>query len=199
MKSQIIISPVFGDPFEVSAITSKYAVTQNDSVGTLRETMRFRFSLSRNNIQLGYSVTHEGLTWIIRDAQIFPGAKRIVVDAERETLDHSRCQNVDIYQWESEFDCNSKVSPRLFLEGVKASIVEGRRSSVSIHDSKRSFSEYELYMEQESARQLTGLSLVRGKQDFKVSQISGLDTPGKLAVIRARVHQAKITEGVGYG
>ena len=199
MSSEIIISPVFGESFEVTASASKYAVTQNDSVGTLRETMRFRFPLCKNNVHLGYSVTHEGLVWIIRDAQIFTGAKRIVVDAERETLDYSRCQIVDVHQWESDHDCNSKISPRLIAEGLKASIVEGRKSSISIHDSKRSYSEYEIYMEQEPARKLDGLSLIRGKQDFKVSQISGLDTPGKLAIIKARVHQAKITEGMSYG
>ena len=50
MSSVITISPMFGEPFEVTATASKYAVQQNDEIGTLRESMRFRFDLSKNNV-----------------------------------------------------------------------------------------------------------------------------------------------------
>ena len=197
MSSVIVISPVFGEPFEVKATASKYAVQQNDEIGTLRESIRFRFNECDSTIQLGYSVEYEELTWIIRDAQKFPGARRIVVDAERETLDYSRCQLVDIYQWESEHDCNSRIAPVVKAESVKVSVVEGPRTSISIHDARRSVSEYHLYLEPDVARQLTGLSLIRGKQDFKVVEVERLDTPGRLALVRAKVHQAKIAEVAG--
>lgn len=196
MSSVITISPVFGEAFEVCATASKYAVQQNDDVGTLRESMRFRFDLSKNNVQLGYTIEHEGLVWTIKDAQIFRGARRIVVDTERETLDYSRCQLVDIYRWETENDCNSKIAPVLVEQDIKVSVVEGLRSSVSIHDSRRSVSEYNIYMQPEVARKLNGLSLIRGKQDFKVVEVRRLDTPGSLALVTAKVHQSKISEGL---
>ena len=191
MYSELTITPVSGDPFVVPATASLYAVRQNGESATLQESVRFRFNATGDSVKLGYSVNYEGSEWIIRDARIYQGARRVVVDATRISLDESRCEIVDIYQWDSESDCNARIAPAKVLESVKVSITDGAIGTVEIHDSRRKIKSFRIFMEQELARQLGGYTLVRGSQDFKVSSISNLETPGILAVAEAQVMQSK--------
>lgn len=197
MRYSITVTPVAGDPFEVLATASKYSVNANDDRGTLRESVRFRFDASMGTVSLGYSIEFEGQTWVVRDAQLFRSARRIVVDADRESLDHSRCECVDIYMWETDNDCNAKIYPKLWKENVLVSVVESARRTVSIHDTQRTVTDYRVYMEQDLARQLNGRTLIRGKRDLKINGISGLDIPGKLATADAVVQQAKLNQEAG--
>ena len=188
----IEVRPIKGEPFTADAHASKYSVSTNDDRGTMRESVRFRFHLSCGTAKLGYSVKYEESEWIVKSAQIYSSANRVVVDAEKESLDYSRCQLADIFQWESEYDCNSRISPKKIYEDVTISVVEGKRESIVLHDSRRTVQHYNIYMEPQHARQLTGTSIIRGKQDFKVVGVFGLEIPGGLAEIEAVVQQSKI-------
>ena len=191
MYSELTITPVHGDPFVVPATASLYAVRQNGETATLQESVRFRFNATGDTVRLGYSVRYDDSEWIIRDARIYQGARRIVVDATRISLDESRCQIVDIYQWDSEADCNARISPKKIYESERVSITDGSIGTVEIHDSRRKVKSFRVYMEQELARKLGGYTLIRDNQDFKVASISNLETPGTLAIVEAQVMQSK--------
>lgn len=153
------------------AHVSKYLCQHDTGIPAVISTARFR-TCCNPPIHNGDKIEYLGTVFTVHQVQTFLGADRIIADTVSAMLDPCRSEVLELHRYSG--------STSQYIRDIPAVLHHTNSGSVVTQDSRQWIVGLRVYLNEEDARDLDHLCVLKGREEYKVKQVHDLGRMGGL-------------------